>query len=278
MEKKLRASAKGRFTRQEKHLTELLDDNSAKVIVTPQFDKFVDCWDKLEDAQDAFIEVTDIDVEEDADGVKYLDGPSERYRALVKRYAEYLKKANTSDQEELQKTEESARASEETSRKQIQSEKRSAEEEVQKQQRDANFRSAKAELETSIDSFKRLAVGLKDSVTNSPDSLKRQELEKVDNEFTLLKGQLAKLAGVDETQDISEIKKKFVDDAETMFLDFHKAVTKDIKDTVTSGGSSASDKSTKKEVVKLPDFVGDAITIFNFPCLVEAVERYDHRL
>ena len=133
MEKKLRASAKGKFTRQEKHLTELLDDvNSAKVIVTPQFDKFVDCWNKLEDAQDAFIAVTEIDVEVDADGFKYLDDISARYRALVKRYAEFLKKANTSDQEELQKVEESARASEETSRKQIQEEKRSAEEEVQK--------------------------------------------------------------------------------------------------------------------------------------------------
>ena len=258
MEKKLRASAKGKFTRQEKHLTELLDDvNSAKVIVTPQFDKFVDCWNKLEDAQDAFIAVTEINVEEDADGIKYLDDISARYRALVKRYAEFLKKANTSDQEELQKIEESARASEETSRKQIETEKRSAEEEFQKQQRDANFLSIKAELETSIDSFKTLTAGLKDSVTNSSDSLKRQELGKVDNEFTSLKGQLAKLAGVDSTKDISEIKKKFVDDAESTFLDFHKAVAKDIKDTVTSGGSSASDKSTKKEVVKLPKFVGD---------------------
>ena len=87
--------------------------------------------------------------------------------------------------------------------------------------------------------------------------MKRQELEKVDAEFRLLKGQLAKLAGVDEAKDITQIRDKFVNDAEKAFLEFHSAVAKDIKDSPTSGGSSVPDKSTKKEAVRLPKFVGE---------------------
>ena len=52
MEKKKRSAAKGKFTRQETHLREMLINKSAKVIVAPQYEKFVDCWNSLEDAQD----------------------------------------------------------------------------------------------------------------------------------------------------------------------------------------------------------------------------------
>ena len=80
----MRASAKSKFTRQETLLQELLQNGSAKAIVTPQYEKFVEYWQKLEDAQDRFLEVTEIDIDEHADGLKYLDGPSLRYRTLVK--------------------------------------------------------------------------------------------------------------------------------------------------------------------------------------------------
>ena len=151
----MRASAKSKFTRQETLLTELLHNRSAKAIVTPQYEKFVEYWQKLEDAQDRFLEVTDIDVEEDADGLKYLDGPSLWYRNLVKDYSEFVRKADEDHQADQKMTEESARAIEEESRRQIEAraieeesrrqieaEKRQAEEELQKQQPEANFQSA----------------------------------------------------------------------------------------------------------------------------------------
>ena len=53
MEKKKRGIAKGKFTRQENLLTDMLDRNAAKVIVAPQYEKFVECWNCLEVAHDS---------------------------------------------------------------------------------------------------------------------------------------------------------------------------------------------------------------------------------
>ena len=257
-EKRKRITAKGKFTRQEKLLTELLDNSAPEAIVTPQYEKFVQCWNSLEDAHDSYMEIADFDIEADNEGLKYLEDPSTRYRALVKRYSEFLKTSGDADRDEQKKAVDDVRAAEETSRKQMEAEKKLADEELRKQQVESNFKSTKAELESSIDSFNRLAIGLKESVISSANSVKQQELDKVNSEFTMLKGLLAKLAGVDQSQDISEVQKKFVDNAETVYLEFHKAVVKDMKDIPTSRGTtSTSDNTTKKEVVKLPEFVGD---------------------
>ena len=259
MEKRKRSAAKGKFTRQETHLRELIDNAAAKAIVTPQYEKFVLCWNCLEEAHDNYIEIAeDIDIDTDAEGLKYLDEPSERYRALVAKYAEFLKSSDVVERADQRKAEEDSRAVEEATRKQIEVERKAAEEALKKQEQESSFASAKAELETSIASFNRLASGLKASVVSSSDSIKKQELQKVDSEFSALKGLLTKLAGVDLDQDIADVQQKFVDDAEKVYLDFHAAVVKDLKDpSPTSGGKSTSDTSTKKEAVKLPRFVGD---------------------
>ena len=55
MEKKKRGLAKGKFTRQERLLSEMIDSNAAKVIVTPQYEKFVEFWNTLEVAHDNII-------------------------------------------------------------------------------------------------------------------------------------------------------------------------------------------------------------------------------
>ena len=57
MEKKKRGLAKGKFTRQEHLLSEMIDSNATKVIVTTQYEKFVECWNTLEVAHDNFMEV-----------------------------------------------------------------------------------------------------------------------------------------------------------------------------------------------------------------------------
>ena len=71
-EKRQRATAKGKFTRQETHLRGLINVQADKSIVTPAFEKFVERWNQLEDAHDEFIATEDIDVETHADGDQYL--------------------------------------------------------------------------------------------------------------------------------------------------------------------------------------------------------------
>ena len=82
MEKKKRGLAKGKFTRQERLLSEMIDSNAAKVIVTPQYEKFVECWNTLEVAHDNFMEVAEFDIEESPEGVIYMEDPANRYRDL----------------------------------------------------------------------------------------------------------------------------------------------------------------------------------------------------
>ena len=60
MEKKKRAVAKSKFTRQESLLTEMLDNKAAKVIVSPQYEKLIECWNGLEEAHDNYIEVAEL--------------------------------------------------------------------------------------------------------------------------------------------------------------------------------------------------------------------------
>ena len=129
MEKRKRSAAKGKFTRQETHLKELIEGFAAKEIVAPQYEKFVQCWNSLEEAHDKYMEVAeDIDIETDDEGLKYLDDPSQRYRALVSKYAEFFKSSEDVDRAEQKRAEEETRALEEASRKQLEAERKEAEE------------------------------------------------------------------------------------------------------------------------------------------------------
>ena len=56
MEKKKRSTALGAFTRNENAINVMIDEKSPTHIVTPQFEKLQACWNKLEDAHDAYIE------------------------------------------------------------------------------------------------------------------------------------------------------------------------------------------------------------------------------
>ena len=40
----------------------MLDSKAAKVIVTPQYEKFVECYNNLEVAQNNFMEVSEFDI------------------------------------------------------------------------------------------------------------------------------------------------------------------------------------------------------------------------
>ena len=96
-EKKERTIAKGNLTRNVNQLSELLDEDAPLAMVSPQYDKVKKCWERLEVAHDAFISAVDeeaMDIETDKDGLSYIDAPNATYKAVVKRYAAYLKLSN----------------------------------------------------------------------------------------------------------------------------------------------------------------------------------------
>ena len=99
----------------------------------------------------------------------------------------------------------------------------------------------------------------------------RSEWSKVEIDFKSLKDKLLQTVGV-EVEDVAkteELKTKFKDEAEKVFLDTQKWVLEKLKDSkITSGGknvaqdgtststSSSSGSGTKKEQAKLPSFEG----------------------
>ena len=262
MEKRKRTAALSTFTRNVKSLTQMLDSGSPKIVVDTQFEKLQVCWNKLEEAHDEFIKNSEVDLDEDSADMKYLDEPSERHLGMVKRYSENFKTSVVVERDEVQQKDAEARAAEEKFR-------REAEEKVRKDEVKARFDSAKAELQMSVASFKRLAVSLKDSVINASDSDKRRELEKLEAEFTSVKQQLIKFAGIDHSQDISEINETFVSDAEKHYIDFRTFMVGELKDSSSTSGGAIfrTDQTTRKEAVKLPTFQGEeqASPFLNFP-------------
>ena len=57
--KKRRSQALSNFTRSANVFDSLIAESSPSELVKPQFEKVVSCWDKLEAAQEVFIEESD---------------------------------------------------------------------------------------------------------------------------------------------------------------------------------------------------------------------------
>ena len=254
MERK-RITALATFTRTERNLNAMIDDESPKHLVAPQYEKLQACWNKLEEAHDRYIESIEGD-DIDEDNLNKLDEPSVRYRTVVKRYSNFLKASDNVERAVLLQTEKENRNAKEVIRQQVATEKKTAEDDQQKQEMVVRFESAKAELETGIDAFNRFVTSMKESVANVTESVKRNELGKVEAEFNALRSQLVKLTGIDVNQNTTDVSTKFVDDAEKVYLDFHKQIASELKDSHSSTSGGTVGKS-KMELVDLPDFQGD---------------------
>ena len=155
-EKKKRTACLGKFISNFNLLIQGIDGASLESLVTPQYEKFKECWLKLEDAHDDFLAATDIeDIDTDPEGVKYMDTPSKNYEQALLRYSEFLKGAkdleNNQNKEKIQQD----LKVEEDVRKQIATEKKEAEDTLRREELAGKFNSAKAEVSSSIDSFKR---------------------------------------------------------------------------------------------------------------------------
>ena len=93
--KKKRSKALSKFTKNLNTFNGLLEVNSPKSLVEPQYELVKTCWSTLEDAQDEYLDaIEDIDA---AGGLNYLDDPGVRHTEALKAYAAYLKAADVSE-------------------------------------------------------------------------------------------------------------------------------------------------------------------------------------
>ena len=256
--KKRRSTALNQFTRNVNSFNKLIASSAPAVTVNPSYEKVIDSWEKLEEAHDAYLEVTDIDVETDKGGFKYMDEPAERHDAVLVSYSNFLK----ADSEAVRSTEvkriEENEKLEDERRKRIAKEEKDAEETLRKEEVKRKLDTAVAELDQAVDSFQRMNVGIKGSLEVASEHDLRNEWSKVEDEFNALKVKLIETVGYDDEKKSEDVQKKFAEQAEKVFLESQKFVFEKLKNT--SGGAqksvSTSGGSTKKEAVKLPSFEG----------------------
>ena len=91
-EERVRTQARKNFTRSVTSFNLLHNESASIDLVTKAFEKVESCWERLELAQNAFIEVTEIDIETDPKGVVYLDVPEQNYQDVLKSFSAYRKK------------------------------------------------------------------------------------------------------------------------------------------------------------------------------------------
>ena len=231
-EKKERTLALRNFTRNLNQLNDLLDESAPPSLVTPQYDKTKKCWERLEDAHDAFINVVDdneMDIETDKDGLAYIDDPTTKYNAMLKSYATYLKTSDETIRTQTTQKAAEERAAEKEDRRLLEIARKEEETELRKVQTKDKFDSAAAELKLAIDFFSRVNAGLEDSLSTASLSFKQKEWEKVQSEFSSLKSQVITVAGIDPSQDMTTIDNQFAD-AEVSFLATKKWLMSALKD------------------------------------------------
>ena len=258
--KKQRRQALSNFTRTLNTFNTLIEDYSPSVLVEPQFEKVVSCYEKLEAAQDEFIGKTDIDIDVDPNGVAFLDEPSLRHANALKGYSAYLKKDKEVEGVEMKRVVAEQRLLEEERVKKEVRERKVEEEVLKTEELNVKFESAKAEFVSMVDTFKGMNAGIQETLEDASDTDKRNEWVKMETNFKLLQTKLNTLSTIDPSKDTSEINDKFKVDAEALFKDTQKWILPKLKDSIdTSGGSDVNRvaNTTRRETVNLPHFQGD---------------------
>ena len=258
-EKRKRKQTKSNFTRNANTLDRLLDDVAMPELVKPQFETVKSCWQSLENAHDDYIAKAG-DVEDNVDGLLYLVEPGERHTAILLKYSTYLKGQVEVEKVSTERKLEADRLLEEERQKRETREMKEAEDARKNEELTKRFESMKLEVEADVDTFKRVTRGLRDSLKDASDRDKRNQWEKVESEFKLVKAKYIELVSMDASKNVEDVHQKFSADVETLFIETQEWMLSQLKDSsATSGGStrSSSSSSTKKEAVKLPRFEGD---------------------
>ena len=264
-EKKKRSTEKGSFSRSITKFNKLIAAAASLSLVTEQFDKVKNCYDRLESAHNEFLLATDIDIENEDDGETYINESDRIYEDALEAYAAFLKANEKQDAVDQKVLEEEAVAKDKAVREQEIIQERIDTEAKRKEDTMRQFESEKVQLSTCISAFKRMALNVKDSLTDISAVDKRTEWSKVETEYISLRKHFSKVIGIDPSFDTTEISKAFEDDAENIFHGTQKVVLTSLKDVpLTSGGATSSSSSSRassstvrKEAVHLPSFKGD---------------------
>ena len=239
-EKRKRITEKSAFTRSVNKLIKALDAGAALNLVTEHFEKVKSCYEKLEEAHDAYLMATYIDIETEPDGIAYMNESDAKYEDMIERYATYQK-----TETKRQNTEEKALADqishqEKVDREEAEKQERASAEAQRKLEVARQFKSEEAHLSACIGTFKATVLSVKDNLNDVSPSDRRSEWTKVEAEFSSLKQKFSKLVSLEPSLDDSEISKTFTEDAETVFLGAQKVVLESLKDVpLTSGGASS---------------------------------------
>ena len=280
-----RSNALRNFTRNLNTLNDLFEDSAVNELVTPQYEKVKQCFEKLEDAHDRFISVVDIstiNLETDDKGFQYIDEANGKYNEALKKYSSYLKTTDAVLRDEAEQKEKAKAEAERETQQKLEEDRAEKEQQLRKAERHDKFVSAAAELRLALESFTRVNTGFDSSLGAASLSDKRKEWNRIQSEFSTLKEQVIVVAGIDPSEDMTVINQKFAAETEKSFVDAKKWFLTALKDDVQSSPTLTPDpspshmlSSTKKEPVKLPKFEGalSASPFLKFPVWIERWEK-----
>ena len=237
------------FTRSVNNFNVLIDDSALTDIVTTTYLKIQSCWEKLETAQDAFVEVVDIDATANPEGIDFLDEPADRYQKVLTAYSTTFMKKATIDDQAFQKMQEENNTKAEDSRREKELETaKSVESDKVQEEKDNQFECSTAEFDLAVNAFARRNDEVQNVVGDASDSDKQRELRKLDDDFELLRKKLFELGGIDPSKDVEQYQKTFIESVEKPFSVTKKWFMSELKNSVVpvSTSSSNHNQSTKK--------------------------------
>ena len=204
-EKRRRVTEKSSFSRSVTKLIKTFDAAASLSLVTEHFEKVKACYERLEAAHNEFLMATDIDIENEPDGLAYMNESDRKYEDMLERYALYQK-----TETHRQMTEEKALADqtsqhEKVAREQAELQERASAEAQRKVEVVRQFKSDEAHLSACIATFKVMALHVKDDLKGVSPLDRRSEWTKVEAEFSSLKQQFSKLVSLEPSLDASEI-------------------------------------------------------------------------
>ena len=154
------------------------------VLVNPQFVKLQVAWEKLEAAQDVYIEqATDNDIDTDANGITYLDDAGVQSTNALHAYADYLKNREAKDTRDKKRAAADSKLEEDERLKAEAQERKLADEVLKTEEMNSKFETSKTRLMSGITAFKESCDDLQDILGGASDTDKRRELDRLESDF-----------------------------------------------------------------------------------------------
>ena len=261
--KNVRAVCKRNFTTKANRFERMVKEGSPFDILVSTFEQLQLCFQKLEDSQEAFIAVADLnDIDTHPDGVEYLTDSSNRFDELLSSYSKTKKDAAAEEKDsQVTQLENKAKADEEKRKKEME-EVQEVEKLKLEQEKASKFDSVAEEFKLEVEVFKRKTTGLQNVLKDGSDADKRREFRKLEGEFQFLRKNLICLAGIDPSKDTKPLRDLFVTDVEDQFNTAQIWFISALKDSPEelpqpTPSTSSHSSSMKKEPVGLPNFKGD---------------------